>query len=52
MGRARALSRWNDIVGIPEFFRTDQRTNAQILTLELIALLEVLELQLVDIDNS
>ena len=49
---ARAFSGGNDIVGIAEFFRPEERADAYGVALELIAFREMVELQLVDVDDS
>src|SRR5208283_2573646 len=50
--RARALPRRNDIIGIAQVLRADERTDACGRALELVTLAEMLELQIADVDDS
>jgi hypothetical protein len=49
---ARALAGRDDIVGVAEVLRAEQRPDAHRVALELVALREMLELQLADVDDS
>src|SRR4029079_8553627 len=49
--RARALPRRDDVVRVAEVLRGEQRPDARALGFEFVALLQMLELELIDVDD-